>query len=184
MLPELQKRKIIKLFTMYDAGNHGYLNFSDYEIIAHKLGDLKGWKSDEIEYQKLLNKYGYQWISMYGFIKEKLQQKLENRIYLSEWLKYHELVLQAPEHREEVKSLAKLVFDIVDLDESGNLDLNEWQNLFQIYNLPVVYASESFGKIDLNQDGVLSREELLSSLQEFYESNDPEFPGNYMFGPI
>ena len=50
MLTELQKRKIIKLFTIYDADNHGYLLFSDYEKIAHKLADLKGWKSDDMEY--------------------------------------------------------------------------------------------------------------------------------------
>ena len=121
---------------------------------------------------------------MYGSIKEKLQQKLENRIYLDDWLKYHELVLQDQDYRQQIKSLAELVFDIIDLDESGNLDYGEWQNLFKVYNLPVVYASESFAKIDLNQDGFLSREELLSSLREFYDSDDPDVPGNYMFGPI
>jgi Ca2+-binding EF-hand superfamily protein len=184
MLTELQKRKITKLFTMYDVGNHGYLQFSDYEKIANKLADLKGWKSDEIEYQKLLNKYGYQWISLYCSIKEKLPEKLDNRIYLDNWFKYHELLLQDQDHRQQIESLADLVFDIIDLDESGNLDQNEWRSLFKVYNLPVVYASESFAKIDLNQDGLLSRDELVSLLQEFYDSDDPQALGNYMFGPI
>lgn len=80
--------------------------------------------------------------------------------------------------------MAELVFKIIDLDESGNLDQNEWQTLFQVYNIPVIYAPESFAKIDLNQDGFLSREEVLSALQEFYDSDDPEVAGNYIFGPI
>ena len=176
MLTDLQRRKLLKLFSMYDVGNRGYLQFSDYEKIAHKLADARGWKSDNPEYQKLMNKYGYQWISMHGSIQEKLKQKRGNRIYLDEWLKYHELVFQDKDHRKQVKSLAELVFDIIDLDE--------WQTLFQVYNIPVIYAPESFAKIDLNGDGVLSREEVVSSLQEFYDSDDPEVAGNYIFGPI
>lgn len=184
MLTDLQKRKMLKLFAMYDAGNRGYLQFSDYEKIAHKLADLRRWKSDEPEYQKLLNKYGYQWISMHGSIQEKLKQKGRNQIDLDEWLKYHELVIQDQDYRQQIKSLTELIFDILDLDKSGNLDQNEWQNLFKVYNIPVIYASESFAKIDINHDGLLSQEEVLSSLREFYYSDNPEAAGNYIFGPI
>lgn len=184
MLNELKKRKIIKLFTMYDSGNRGYLQFSDYEKIAHRFAELRNWKSGTPECQKILNKYGYQWISMHGSIQEKLNHHLGNHISLEEWLDYYELVFQEQDYRQQIKSLAELVFDVIDLDESGHLDQSEWETLFQVYNIPVVYAAESFAKIDINHDGWLSREEVLLALREFYDSDDPEAAGNYIFGPI
>jgi hypothetical protein len=39
-------------------------------------------------------------------------------------------------------------------------------------------------KIDRNYDGLLSKEEFLPLLEEFYYSDDPNAPGNGIFGPI
>ena len=96
------------------------------------------------------------------FHSRKTEPKKTHQINLDNWLQYHELVLQDQDYRQPKKSLIKLVFDTIDLDESGNLDQNEWQNLFKVYNIPVIYTPESFAKIDLNHDGLLSQEEVLS----------------------
>ncbi len=183
MLTQIQKRKLIKLFSMYDADNLGVLKLPDFERVAHKLAQLKGWKPGSSDYQTLLDKYAYLWIHMRAEIKNKINHKLESQVTIEEWLKYHEIVLDNQEYKEEIKSIATLVFDAVDLDENGNIDRQEWKNLFQVYNIPVVYLEESFSQIDCNHDGLISKEELLSSLKDFYYSQDPDATGNFMFGP-
>ncbi len=77
-----------------------------------------------------------------------------------------------------------MIFEVVDLDENGLIDRREWKNLFQVYNLPVVYSDSTFTQLDSDEDGFLSRQEILSLLQEFYFSDEPSALGNYMFGPF
>jgi Ca2+-binding EF-hand superfamily protein len=77
-----------------------------------------------------------------------------------------------------------LVFNTVDIDRSNNLDLTEWKIFFSIFNIPVVYANESFQHIDQNGDGSITREELFPLLEEFYYSEDENAVGNKVFGPI
>ena len=184
MLSELRIRKLTKLFAMYDAQNHGFLQFSDFERIVHKLADLRGWKPGEEKYERLNNKYALRWIAMQAKIKQKINKKMDYKIHIDEWLRYHELTFRDESYRQEVNSISELIFDIIDLDESGNLDRQEWMVLFQVLNIPVVYVAETFDKIDRNHDGSIGKEEFLPLLEEFYYSDDPNAPGNGIFGPI
>jgi len=169
---------------MYDACNIGFLKFADYEQIVSRLANLRGFKIDSNEYQRMIEKYGFQWIKMRGDIKELLQKKQESNVSLEEWLAYHEIVLQNGDHQKTTRVLDELVFDTVDVDRSNNLDLSEWKIFFSIFNIPVVYADDSFQQIDRNGDGSITREELFPLLEEFYYSEDENAIGNRVFGPI
>ncbi|NER84314.1 MAG: hypothetical protein F6K42_33220 [Leptolyngbya sp. SIO1D8] len=79
-------------------------------------------------------------------------------------------------------SLASLIFDAIDADEDGYLDLSEWQRLFQVYGIPVIYAEAAFSRLDQNQDRQFSKSEVLPLVEEFYYSQAPDAPGNFIFG--
>ena len=129
MLSDLKRRKLTKLFAMYDTCNSGYLKFADYEQIVKKLADLRGFKIDSPEYEKLMDKYGYQWIKMRGDIKDTLRKHLDYQVTLEEWLEYYEQVLQDSDHQKQIKSLDDFLFDVVDADGSGDLGIEEWKSL-------------------------------------------------------
>lgn len=80
--------------------------------------------------------------------------------------------------------MTSLIFDAVDTDASGCLSLEEWAQLFRVYGIPVIYAPEAFARVDVDADQRLTREELLRRAEEFYYSQDPASPGNFMFGPL
>jgi hypothetical protein len=184
MLTELQRRKLIKLFSMYDVCNMGTLKISDFAQVAANLAELRGWRSGSADYESLLNKYMYRWMHMRSEIKAKVNRKIDATISVDEWLAYHTAIIEEGRQQPELDSLAAIVFEVVDADESGHLDRDEWKNLFKVFNIPVVYVEETFKHIDQNQDGTLSQDEVLPLLEEFYISDDPDAPGNKMFGPF
>ena len=197
MLSELQKRKLTKLFCMYDALNFGVLKISDFEHLAQRLSDLRGWKPYSSAYDDITSKFLLLWNRMRAEIKTKSNKPVANQgkyevidsqtrheVNLDEWLYYHDVVLNDENKRNEVLSQATSLFSVIDTDDSGNLDKKEWANFFRVYNIPVVYVEETFAKIDRDRDGVLSMDEVLSMIQDFYYSNDPNVSGNYIFGPI
>ena len=97
---------------------------------------------------------------------------------------FYEGVLSDASYRDHINEVTNLIFDAVDVDASDTLSLPEWQQLFQIYGIPVIYAQEAFASIDLDGDHSLSKPEVLQRVEEFYYSQDPNAPGNFMFGPL
>ncbi len=94
MLTELQKRKLMKLFSMYDAKNLGVLKLSDFEQLAQRLADLRGWKADTPAYEEALNRYVLlQWNRIRAFIQHKLNRLPSNHISLEDWLAYYDIIL-------------------------------------------------------------------------------------------
>lgn len=183
-LTDWQKRKFIKLFNLYDASQSGFLKLSDFERIGQNLARLKGCKSGSFIYEQLSIQFMYHWIRIRGEIKRKLDRKFDATVTLAEWLLYHERVLADPSYHCPIDFLTKQIFDVVNVDESGCFDGQEWQKLFQIYGISAVEAEEAFATIDQNGDGILNRAEVISLLEEFYYSQDPTANGNYLFGAI
>jgi len=197
MLTEFQKRKLMKLFSMYDACNLGVLKISDFECLAQRLADLRGWKVDSSAYEDISSKFIYLWNRMRSEIKNVYNSQPEvlnnpdawttqirTQITVKEWFTYFEVVLPNPDYHQEVLALSDAIFTVVDTDQSGNLDKAEWAELFRVYNISVIYVDETFAKIDANSDGNLSKQEVMTMIKEFYFSNDLESVGSYMFGPI
>jgi EF hand len=197
MLTEFQKRKLMKLFSMYDACNLGVLKISDFECLVERLADLRGWEVDSIPYDDISSKFIYLWNRMRSEIKnvynsrpeilnnpEAWNTQIRTQITLEEWFIYFDAVLGNKDYHEEVLALSSAIFTVVDTDESGHLDKAEWADLFRVYNIPIIYVDETFAKIDINRDGNLSKEEVMTMINEFYFSNDPDSAGSYMFGPI
>lgn len=85
-----------------------------------------------------------------------------SNVQLKDWLQYFETMLDKndPRYQDEVHSLGSMIFDVCDMDDSGPLDRNEWFALFKAYNLPVVYADESFAKLDKNRMACCRRMKL------------------------
>ena len=169
---------------MYDTANNDCLKLSDFEEVAHRLAQLRGWKKNTPEYENLQEQYAYRWIRLRGDIKNATHHHPDYKIDLNEWFEYHQQLLEDEQFRKDIESLGSVIFEVVDLDKNGQLDRQEWKNLFKVYNLPVVYSESVFAHLDSDEDGFLGREEILSLLQEFYFSNELEARGNHMFGPF
>ena len=183
-LTDLQRRKLTKLFSMYDAGNTGVLKLVDFQNLVDRFAAVKGLRKDSSEYYQLMDRLMHRLTHLRGEVKEKLGRRPTEGVTLEEWLLFYSQVLSSDSYQDYIVDLTRLIFDAVDTDDSGHLDLPEWKHLFQVYGIPVIYAEEAFLKADLNQDGKLSRADLLQLVKEFYYSQDPEAPGNYIFGPF
>lgn len=184
MLTSFQKRKLTKLFTMYDLANQGVIRLSDFEKIAQNLAKLRKWKAGSPEESHLNQQYTYRWLRLRDEIKQSAHHRRDHQVTLEEWLIYYESLLEDETFRHDVQSMGNLIFEVIDLDQNQNIDLPEWTNLFRVYHLPIVYAKISFEQLDDDQDGFLTQENILRALHEFYWSQNPDDLGNYLFGPV
>ena len=180
MLTELQNRKLLKLFCMYDCDLDGVLVCKDFENIATQLAEVKNLGARSPKVLMLKERFLQAWKSLLG----KADTSGDKKICLEEWLAYYDDVLGDKEkYQKEVQSLMKLIFEVFDANGDGQLCQQEWAELFQVYNVHPAYAPSTFEKIDANGDGALSQNEILTLIDDFFCGDDPTSVANSMFGP-
>ena len=180
MLTELQTRKLLKLFCMYDGDHNGYLVQKDFEKIATNIATVKNLGSRSPKVLALKERFLQVWKSL----ASKADVSGDKKICLKEWLAYYDDVLGSNEkYLKEVQSLMKLIFEVFDENGDGQLSQEEWAELFQVYSVHPAYASTAFEQLDMNSDGCLSQDEILVLIDDFFCGNDLNSVANSMFGP-
>ncbi|AOX01822.1 hypothetical protein BJP34_22425 [Moorena producens PAL-8-15-08-1] len=179
MLSELQQRKLTRLFNLYDQQTNGVLTQADFERITDNLAAIRGWTPGSPYYDNLLAIYMRIWNGVQKFT----DQNQDQQVTLDEWLTYHENVLSDTEGNEAVVNAkaAGIIF-LLDSDKDDKVTLEEYRQFFQAYGIDDSQIEEIFGRFDQNNDGYIDKQEILDLVTEFYYSQDPEAPGNWIFG--
>lgn len=180
MLTDLQKRKLTKLFSMYDSDYTGVLVKKDFELMFKKLSTLRNWSKRSPRYIVLEEKLMRRWQGL----EQKADTHDNDQVSLEEWFAYYdELLTDAQASPAMIADLIELVFDVFDQNEDGKINQAEWGQLLAAFNESPVYAPIVFPTLDQDQDGWLTKDEVRGLFINFCYSEDPNEPANQMFGP-
>jgi len=180
VLTELQTKKLSRYFRVYDIDDDGRIGPADFARVIENVRALHGFTSDSEEHRRLAAGYAARWDG----IAESADVDQDGGIDLQEWLTYWDGVLaDDARYEEEVRTLEARFFEIFDIDEDGAIGPDEFCNFFGVYGLSAALARQIFMDIDLDGDGEMSHEELMTMAREFYRGDDPDAPGNRLFGP-
>lgn len=180
MLTDIQTRKLTKLFYLYDANDDGVLVQQDFIVLATRLAALRQGLQAAPEAAQILTHLQQDW----ACLCEAADQNHDARITLDEWLSYYDQVLDdIKQYTSRVIALVTLLFDAFDQDNDGQISEQEWIDLLSVFNVLPIYASSIFLNLDVNQDGVLNQDEVLTLIHDFFYINEPSAPANVMFGP-
>ncbi|MEU8947291.1 EF-hand domain-containing protein [Streptomyces sp. NPDC048489] len=94
------------------------------------------------------------------------------------------LVDRLPTLSDAVTATADTVFDAVDTNGDGRISPEEHRRLVETWNGQPVDMTGVFERLDRNGDGHLDREEFASLWYQFWTSDDPTEPGNWLCGRL
>jgi len=177
MLTDLQSRKLTHLFEVMDSNGDGQLEWSDFERIADKIAGTKGLEPGSAGYDALMGQYRYGWQQAEPFVEG------DDGMSVDAYLASYDRILATPGVYDTlVRPSAEMIFDIFDMDGDEKVTVDEWREFFRCHSIEPSEADRCFEKYDLNEDGYVSRSELVDLVGQFYLSSDPDAPGNYLFG--
>ena len=183
MLSDLQKRKFTRYFNAYDADGNGVLEGQDFELHAGKVVAARNAEPGSPTYNWAYNK----WMKVWGRIQQFADTNRDNQVSLDEWFASHEAEAQldlpywkVPE-QGGITSI-EFLFDVIDLDDNGEISWKEYSLFLNAYEVDWNLHEEIFQKLDLNGDGVISRDEWVVLADQFF-GDDPDAPGNWVLGP-
>ena len=181
MLTDLQQKKLTRYFQVYDVDDDGRIARPDFERVAENVRALYG--AGETSSTHRLIREGF--LRGWEALRASADADDNGGVDLREWLSYWDGVLADDvRYEDEVASVTQRLLAVFDTDEDGVLGADEFCNFYGIYGLQSAMARQVFLDLDLDGDGNVTRQELLDMAHEFYLSDDPDAPGNRLFGPL
>jgi juvenile hormone diol kinase len=180
MLTDLQRQKLAHYFRVYDVDDDGTISLRDFERVVENVRALHGVDESSPVHGGLRDGYLLRWSALAASADEDK----DGNVDLDEWLSYWEDVLDDDVRYEvEIVSVTQRLFEVFDTDEDGVLGADEFCNFYGVYGLKSTLARQVFMDLDADGDGQVTRMELMVMAHQFYRSDDPDAPGNRLFGP-
>ena len=181
MLTELQQQKLTRYFRVYDIDDDGRIGPADFERVIENVRLLHGLNAESPAHQRLREGYASRWDHM----RTVADKDADGGVDVEEWLTYWDSVLaDDAQFDAEVAVLESRFFEIFDIDEDGFIGPDEFCNFFSCYGMSAAMARQIFMDLDADGDGAVSHQELMEMAREFYRGDNPNAPGNLLFGPL
>jgi Ca2+-binding EF-hand superfamily protein len=178
MASDSLERKFTREFETLDVDNDGFISRSDFERIADNLASALGLEPGSPKSDAIHARYMLWWEGVAVRDKDG-----DGRVDLAEWLAYDEEITSSPETYQKVlEAGADELFQMLDFDDDGVISLAEYATWIGSYGVNDVIAKEAFEHLDTSGAGRLSQDETRERVREYYQSEDPDAPGNWLFG--
>jgi len=181
MLSDLRRRKFTNYFSILDRSGNGKLGEADLERIVEGVTGVRGLEPGSEEYAAMEAAIMATW----RHLMEHADQAQDGGVSLDEWLAtLEDTAADEEKYATYVVPFASGVIALLDLDDDGVVGLAEYQRFFEIFGISQAGAEEAFYHLDVRGGGRVTAEEALERVREFHCSDDPDAPGNWLFGPF
>lgn len=175
MASTFQERKLKGVFAAFDADGDGYLREEDFRALVDRWSRLPGVGPGT----ELRTRVEALLMGWWAALLETGDANGDGAVDLGELLA---LVDKLPAMVADVSATAHLVFDAVDTDGDGVISPEEHRRLVETWSGRSMDLTGVFELLDLNGDGHLSRAEFAVLWRQFWMSDDPVEPGNWLCG--
>ncbi|MFE4857865.1 EF-hand domain-containing protein [Streptomyces sp. NPDC056670] len=177
MANAFQELKLKGMFAAFDADGDGYLREEDFVALVARWSRLPA-VGPGTELRARVEALLMGW---WAALLDAGDANGDGSVDMDELLS---LVDRLPTMIAEVTATADTVFDAVDANGDGRISPDEHRMLVETWNGQPVDMTGVFERLDLNGDGHLSREEFALLWRQFWISDAPEDPGNWLCGRI
>ncbi|MFE4550236.1 EF-hand domain-containing protein [Streptomyces sp. NPDC056785] len=177
MASAFQERKLKGMFAAFDADGDGYLREDDFTALVARWSLLPAVGPGtplRARVETLL-------MGWWDALLAAGNAGGDGTVDLGELLT---LVDRLPALSDAVTATADTVFDAVDTNGDGRISPEEHRRLVETWNGQPVDMTGVFERLDRNGDGHLDREEFASLWYQFWTSDDPTEPGNWLCGRL
>jgi hypothetical protein len=182
MPSDFQRKKLKRIFDLFDTDKNGFLEQSDYEAEARRVAELRGWSPGSAQFDEVQSKYKFVW----NGIREGFDTNRDSKVSFEEWVTGVEKRAAEAQGQSDnaYRGFVEFVFNVFDRDADGALVGDDYVQFCQAYGIDAVIARATFAKLTRNDADRLSKDDVVHRVREFYQSTDPSVPGNAFFGPI
>lgn len=182
MLSDLHDRKATYYFNLIDEDGNGIIEASDFALRAQRLATVQN-VTDNAARETLRQ----QVVAWWDHICTIADFDGDARVTLSEWKTYWHSIQRGVDRGETItvrtlQRAARSTLDAIDRNGSEWITEEEYADWLEAWG--ATGSAEAFRRLDRGGKSFLTREDLVVAVEEFYLSDDPDAPGNALYGPL
>jgi len=177
-----ERELLAKTFKLFDFDKNGVIEKRDFEELAVRYAKSRGLDSDMPQTNPYYQKYLTMWNEIVKevdgeFGSESPEGLYDGKITVDEWNRFWINKLKTGEAKDIAQLWTGIIFDLIDADDDGQINLQEYGNFLLTHELQTagIIADELFQRIDINQDGVISKIELVNNIKLFFNHLQKKF---------
>jgi Ca2+-binding EF-hand superfamily protein len=181
MLTDLQRRKLNRMFEMYDVDKNGVVEQADYEQVVKNLASIYALAPKSAE----LDKVHAQHMDIWSNVRQLSSAPDKTRVTREEFIAGYEKILGGKAaFIAQMGTLADAMIAIADRNRDGKLSLKEYADNLRGFDMKLSEADalDTARRLDKSGGGFLTREDIARLVEEFFYSDDPTAPGNGLLG--
>ena len=155
-----------------DVNKDGCISREDFDIIVKRYKDAGASPEHVKKHQESFEKLYVIWGMTDESTKLTIQQFEEM---------FQDNLEKSFSHADELYSEW---FHQVDINENGEISLDEWKIHSSALGISEKNAEESFIAMDANKDGTISMEEFIDYHKEFFFSAEDKLHSSILYGPL
>ncbi|NP_001037080.1 juvenile hormone diol kinase [Bombyx mori] len=181
MVSEVRKKKLLHVFTVFfDSDKSGVVEKQDFELAAQNIAKLRGWAPGSPAYDILQESMIAIWLGL----QKQADADGDGKVTQDEWLALWDEYAKDPAAAKDWQNLlCKSIFQIQDSSNDGSVDVNEYVTVHESFGLNKEESTEAFKKLAKGKDSI-SWADFQELWKEYFSSDDPDVPGNYIFGRL
>ncbi|GHJ43764.1 calcium-binding protein [Catellatospora sp. TT07R-123] len=177
----MQLRKLDKAFSHLDADGSGYVEQQDLHNLGVRLLANFGVDGDAPKARRMAEDFGMFWQEL----AKTLDVDHDRRLSLQEWRAgMTSAFVHGDAFDRSFRPGALAVLRLADTDDDGLVSRDEFATMQRAFGTPVGEISLAFDKLDADEDGFLTVDEMMVGVRQFYIGADETAPGNWFFGTV
>ena len=178
MPTELQRDKFDRLFEILDVNRDGYISRDDFDSVVHGVAAAPHGSSNEAHVHAIREAAVRFWTG----VTEHAEVDGAGRVSRASFHHaMHGAFLQGGRFDELLRPAAEAWFAVYDVDVDGRVGRGEYEVFQRSLGRSAADIGRAFAALDHDRDGYLTLEDFTARLHEYYHSDDPHAPGNWLF---
>lgn len=179
MLRPLQRRKLTRMFRLFDRDGDGALQWDDYARISAGLLAVLAIDANSALGQELAQSYRDEWAEL----TDEAQREARG-VTLEGWLAYRRAQLMMPDAFEvNVAPYILTIATHLDVDGDGHVTGDDLRRYLGLYGMSDDERAVAVSHLDPTGDGRFTYADVEDRAREFYFSNNPDARGSWFLGP-
>uniref|UniRef100_A0A1A9ZZ27 EF-hand domain-containing protein n=1 Tax=Glossina pallidipes TaxID=7398 RepID=A0A1A9ZZ27_GLOPL len=178
-ISDFRKKKLLFLFNVFfDVNQSGEIDVKDFELAIERVCQLRGWAKGTPKNQETHSVM----LEIWEGLRSKADKDNDGQVSVEEWCNMWDAYAKDPSTVMDWQNkYMNFMFDLEDASNDGGIDASEFALVCSSYGLEKKECELAFKKMARGQDEV-SREQFASLWEEYFSSEDPCAPGNFIFG--